>query len=133
MAIRLSLLPPPARATTRCLRVRYSHIYKLLRVLNAYYYFMDDDQLQRHANSDPLVALLSISPPFCAHGASTMAHIRLDMIAVDSFVQPRLDRIKELESEIACLRAEVDVISVTLDQCNQNVDRSVFINSSSLL
>ncbi|PBK81343.1 hypothetical protein ARMGADRAFT_782250 [Armillaria gallica] len=53
----------------------------------------------------------------------TMAHVRLDMIAVDSLVQPRLDRIKELESEIARLRAEVDVISPTLDSLHAPIRR----------
>ncbi|KAK0229534.1 hypothetical protein EDD85DRAFT_131106 [Armillaria nabsnona] len=46
----------------------------------------------------------------------TMVQIRLDMMAVDSLVQPRLDRIQELESEIARLRAEVAVFSPTLDK-----------------
>ncbi|KAK0444630.1 uncharacterized protein EV420DRAFT_1721974, partial [Desarmillaria tabescens] len=46
----------------------------------------------------------------------TMAHIHLDMIALDGLVQSRLDRIKQLESEIARLRVELDNISPTLDK-----------------
>ncbi|KAK0430534.1 hypothetical protein EV421DRAFT_1721495, partial [Armillaria borealis] len=45
-----------------------------------------------------------------------MAHVRLDMIAIDSVLRPRLDRVRELESEITQLHAEVDVISTTLDK-----------------
>ncbi|SJL11659.1 uncharacterized protein ARMOST_15065 [Armillaria ostoyae] len=65
------------------------------------------------------VDITSLLRSWCSPGCIdkiTMAHIRLDMIAVDSFIQPRLDRIKELESEIAHLRAEVDVVSLTLDK-----------------
>ncbi len=67
----------------------------------------------------PTVDITSLLRSWCSPGRIdkiTMAHVRLDMIAVDSLVQPRLDRIKELESEIARLRAEVDVISPTLDK-----------------
>ncbi|PBK60259.1 hypothetical protein ARMSODRAFT_733770 [Armillaria solidipes] len=46
----------------------------------------------------------------------TMAHVRLDMIAVDSLVQPRLEHLKQLESEVSRLRAELDVISPMLDK-----------------
>ncbi|KAK0191889.1 hypothetical protein F5146DRAFT_1037590 [Armillaria mellea] len=45
-----------------------------------------------------------------------MAHVRLDMIAADSLLRPRLDRIKELESELARLRTEVDFLSLALDR-----------------
>ncbi len=46
----------------------------------------------------------------------TMAHVRLDMIAIDSVVQPRLERLKQLESKVAHLRAELDIISPILDK-----------------
>ncbi|KAK0435347.1 hypothetical protein EV421DRAFT_2039131 [Armillaria borealis] len=46
----------------------------------------------------------------------TMAHVRLDMIAVNSLVQPRLEHLRLLESEVSRLRAELDVISPMLDK-----------------
>ncbi|KAK0215461.1 hypothetical protein IW262DRAFT_1484642 [Armillaria fumosa] len=57
-----------------------------------------------------------------------MAHVQLDMITMDSLVQPRLDHIKELESEIASLCAKVDVISPTLDEFSSR-DRRDLVTS----
>ncbi|KAK0191896.1 hypothetical protein F5146DRAFT_1135622 [Armillaria mellea] len=45
-----------------------------------------------------------------------MAQIRLNVTTVDSLIQPRLDHIKELKSEIACLRTEIAAINPTLDK-----------------
>ncbi|PBK78937.1 hypothetical protein ARMGADRAFT_1093644 [Armillaria gallica] len=76
------------------------------------------DATQVPSNS-PAVDITSLLRSWCSPRCIdkiTMAHVRLDMIAVDSIVQPRLDRIKELESEIARLRAEVDVVSPSLDK-----------------
>ncbi|KAK0492561.1 hypothetical protein EDD18DRAFT_1465391 [Armillaria luteobubalina] len=46
----------------------------------------------------------------------TMTQIQLNIVALDNLVQPRLDRIREFKSEIARLRAEVAVISPTLEK-----------------
>ncbi|KAK0214665.1 hypothetical protein EDD85DRAFT_872407 [Armillaria nabsnona] len=67
----------------------------------------------------PTVDITSLLRSWCSPGdidKITMAHVRLDMIAVDSLVQPRLERLKELESEVAHLRAELDLISPILDK-----------------
>ncbi|KAK0437172.1 hypothetical protein EV421DRAFT_1075704 [Armillaria borealis] len=73
-------------------------------------------QMPSYSPAVDITSLLrSWCPPECIDQI-TMTQIRLDMVAVESLVQPRLDRIKELESEIARLRAEVAVISPTLDK-----------------
>ncbi|SJL17217.1 uncharacterized protein ARMOST_20763 [Armillaria ostoyae] len=67
----------------------------------------------------PTVDITSLLRSWCSPGGTdniTMAHVRLDMIAIDNVLRPRLDRVRELESEIAQLHAEVDVISTTLDK-----------------
>ncbi|KAK0214667.1 hypothetical protein EDD85DRAFT_502264 [Armillaria nabsnona] len=67
----------------------------------------------------PTVDITSLLRSWCSPGdidKITMAHVRLDMIAVDSLVQPRLERLNELESEVAHLRAELDLISPILDK-----------------
>ncbi|KAK0493226.1 hypothetical protein EDD18DRAFT_1333946 [Armillaria luteobubalina] len=66
----------------------------------------------------PTVDITSLLRSWCSPGAMdniTMAHVRFDMTVIDNVMRPRLNRVKELESEMAQLRTELDVLSSTQD------------------